>query len=129
MTKPSVEFRDIPGFPGYRATSDGRIWSDRQKHGFLSLFLTTKGYARVSVYQMCRYFQRTVHSLVCETFHGPRPGGCYKWHAAHQNGNKLDNRASNLRWATSSDNREDCRRHGTLPIGPSHWRAKEKPCV
>jgi hypothetical protein len=37
----------------------------------------------------------TVHAMVCETFHGPRPPG---QQARHINGNCEDCRAENLHW-------------------------------
>jgi hypothetical protein len=72
----------------------------------------SKGYLRISVpagpYKQKRLF---VHHLVCEAFHGPRPEGMK---VAHTNGNQLDNRADNLRWATDSENQNDRKGHGTV---------------
>jgi hypothetical protein len=60
--------------------------------------------------------QKLVHLLVMEAFIGSRPLG----HVAnHRNGNRHDNRASNLRWITQSDanrcprprNRDPFRKH------------------
>ena len=42
-----------------------------------------------------------VHVLVLEAFVGPRPAG---YDACHDNGNKRDNRLTNLRWDTRSNN-------------------------
>lgn len=55
-----------------------------------------------------------VHVVVCETFHGPRPPGM---EAAHTNGDKVDNRASNLSWKTRQENEADKVVHGTLRRG------------
>jgi hypothetical protein len=51
-----------------------------------------------------------VHKAVCEAFHGPRPEGM---EAAHNDGDKNNNCADNLRWATPSENSLDRRVHGT----------------
>jgi hypothetical protein len=48
--------------------------------------------------------------LIAETFIGPAPSK--KHHAAHADGNKLNNAASNLRWATAKENCDDMRKHG-----------------
>lgn len=53
--------------------------------------------------------------LVLETFSGPAP--CNKHHAAHNNGNRLDNRLDNLRWATAKENCADQTKHGTKRRG------------
>jgi hypothetical protein len=50
------------------------------------------------------------HSIVCETFHGPRPPGA---HAAHKNNNPSDNRPENLSWKTPTGNAADKIGHGT----------------
>lgn len=59
--------------------------------------------------------------LVCTAFHGPRPSRGHS--AAHGDGDTSNNVASNLRWATWSEQAEDRRRHGTMPIGESNRRA------
>lgn len=56
---------------------------------------------------------RSVHRLVCRAFHGPAPEG--KPVVAHYDGDPLNNRADNLRWASYLDNFEDSIRHGTKP--------------
>ena len=55
---------------------------------------------------------RYVHHLVLEAFVGPCPPGMV---GCHWNDVPNDNRLSNLRWATKSDNRLDCVRNGSDP--------------
>jgi HNH endonuclease len=55
----------------------------------------------------------SVHALVCETYHGPKPSPAHQ--AAHLNGNPSDNRPSNLAWKTPKENAADRVRHGTWP--------------
>lgn len=72
---------------------------------YLSVTLQRDGYLK----------RRSVHSLVCEAFHGPRPTP--KHHCAHGDGDPINNRADNLRWATVKENSEDTRKHGRLRVG------------
>lgn len=57
---------------------------------------------------------RTVHSVVAEAFIGPRPKGM---DVCHNNGNRRDNRAVNLRYDTRSADHLDRIAHGTI-YGP-----------
>lgn len=56
-----------------------------------------------------------VHRLVCEAFHGDPPS--LKYHAAHVNGDSLDNKEFNLYWATPQQNIDDRERHKKLRKG------------
>jgi hypothetical protein len=43
---------------------------------------------------------------------------------AHGDGNIINNKPDNLRWASNAENQEDSRQHGTLPLGSQKWNAK-----
>ncbi len=58
-----------------------------------------------------------IHHLVLEAFVGPRPDGM---EACHNNGDRFDNRPSNLRWGTRSSNRIDSYNHKTKKSGERH---------
>jgi hypothetical protein len=60
--------------------------------------------------------------VICETFHGPRPSPRHV--VAHWNGDRHDNCAANLRWATVSENHADKARHDTRTIGSRNGFAK-----
>lgn len=53
---------------------------------------------------------RYVHDLVAEAFLGPKPQGL---EVCHGDNNTRNNAASNLRYATRSENHRDKRKHGT----------------
>lgn len=63
-----------------------------------------------------------VSRLVCEAFHGAPPSKRHQ--AAHCNGQSLDNRSDNLRWATPEANQADRNEHGTDIRGSKHHAAK-----
>lgn len=64
-------------------------------------------YRIVSIGQFRKVY---IHHLVCATFVAPRPGlmGC-----AHLDGNRENNRATNLAWKTQKENEDDKKQHGT----------------
>ncbi len=62
-----------------------------------------------------------LHRLVAEAFIGdPQPG---KECVAHFNGDKMDNRSDNLRWASRPENEGDKLRHGKHQIGERNSHA------
>lgn len=110
--------RPIPSFPAYGASEDGRIWRIEQIRAWdvvpyeVRRVVGKSGYERVWLSRLGRKqaTPQSVHTLVLETFVGPRPEGM---EAAHGNGNRTDNRLANLRWATKSENCLDRSKHGT----------------
>lgn len=119
------EWRDIPGFAGYQASSHGRIRSlDRMilRRGGLArvkgLILSpfqANGYPRVVLTGRRNVY---VHQLVCLAFYGPPPEG---HEVAHQDGKRDNCCVTNLRWTTRSDNALDRTRHGTAHTRDT-WR-------
>lgn len=68
------------------------------------------GYYFVSLGKEGVLTKRTVHSVVAEAFIGPRPE---RMDICHNNGDRSDNRLSNLRYDTRKGNFEDTLHHGT----------------
>lgn len=100
-------WKQIENFQGYEVSNEGRVRSKKcvlkpQKH--------SGGYQIVSLYIKGKQNIRFVHSLVLTAFVGERPDG---YQACHGNGIKTDNRVSNLRWDTPSENQIDRDLQGT----------------
>ncbi|KKM02613.1 hypothetical protein LCGC14_1782640 [marine sediment metagenome] len=100
--------KQIPGFPNYSVTKDGRVWSHRSKK-WLSLIKNNRDYLQVN---LCNRGRRicAIHRLVLETFVGPCPDNM---ECRHLNGNRQDNRLNNLKWGTHSENQQDAVGHKT----------------
>jgi hypothetical protein len=122
------EWRDVVGFEAhYDVSSHGRV--RRKETGrILRPWIAGSGYYYVELRGVNRKKRATVHALVAEAFHGPRPSPRHE--VAHWDGIATHNSADNLRWATRAENIQDQRRHGTLhaPVmqGAAHPRAKLK---
>ena len=122
--EPTIEYRPIPNFPGYRVGSDGSVWScTNSRHGLLttwrrmSLKPNQGGYYAVPLWHNNTRKVRRVHMLVLECFVGPRPPGMF---GLHKNDQSLDNRLENLYWGTHQDNIQDAIRNKRLRVGKAH---------
>ncbi|WP_245199534.1 HNH endonuclease [Arthrobacter sp. PvP023] len=111
------EWRPTP-FEGYMVSSLGRVRGRTMI--ILKLFIREGDYAIV---HCGNRNPQAVHILVCEAWHGPRPAP--GMHAAHRNGDSMDNSPENLRWATPLENiGQDRLRHGTVLRGADANGAK-----
>lgn len=113
---PSEEWRQT-AFDGYWVSSLGRVrgrrgtilrpWST--KHGHLAVECGKNG-------------NQSVHALVCEAWHGPKPEGMW---VGHRDGDPKNNVPTNLRWVTPSENSRDTAIHGkTRSTTGEHFNAK-----
>lgn len=123
MTNLTEIWKDIPSYEGYyQASTLGHIRSsDRLIHKkenrrgtlidvsqplkgrILKPSLGTHGYLGVGLSKNGKRETHTVHSLISRTFL-EKPEG--KYEVSHKNGNRLDNRLSNLQWLVRKDHRE-----------------------
>lgn len=118
------EWRPVPGYPCFMASSLGRIHVTPGRGGRPHAtvgHLGANGYMSISVPGTKPQKYARVHRLVTMAFHGLPPNGTM---VAHINGCCTDNRPSNLMWATAQQNHDHSRLHGTLPLGEHRWNAK-----
>lgn len=116
-----VECRTVPGFPGYAVGSDGSVWSclpypwrknpeEIQPWRRLVPRRLKNGYYMTSFHKDGKAKPEYIHRAVLMVFAGPpRDGEC----AAHGDGDRSNNRLSNLRWTTRKGNEQDKKAHGT----------------
>ena len=124
------EWRPIPEYPGYEASSEGRIRSFKSGEcRMLKQHSHSKGYLRVSLkHENGKYRCVCSHRFIAKAFI-PNPENLPE--VNHKNGNKTDNRPENLEWVTSSQNHKhayDVLRKQSGAKG-KHWdrRAKFSP--
>lgn len=117
--EPGEEWRPVPSYPGYQASSRGRVRSaymileggHRNKFGHLYLAPSVNGVQRAEA----------AHRMVCEAFHGPCPP---KHECRHLDGDARNNEPANLAWGTKLQNQRDRIAHGTSNTGERNGRAK-----
>jgi HNH endonuclease/NUMOD4 motif-containing protein len=108
------EWRIIPSFPEYEASSLGRI--RRRARGastrpgrILQTPPARTGYLKAPLSIRGCAVHKTVHFLVADAFLGPRPAG---HHINHKDFDKANCRPQNLEYVTREQNEEHARRNG-----------------
>lgn len=123
------EWRVIPFAPSYEASNLGRIRrnkvlaSGKIKVEILIGGMDENGYRIFALRNDRKNIYKSCHRLVAETWLGPCPEGMQ---VCHNNGIKLDNRLSNLRYDTPLNNTLDKVKHGTQTHGENHVSAHLK---
>lgn len=97
-----------PEFPQYLISDEGDVVSlVRATPRPMKLGANGKGYLHVA---LGRRVRRYVHRLVAETYlPNPENKPCVR----HLDGNRNNNRVSNLAWGTYAENEQDKHQHGT----------------
>lgn len=120
-------WKDIPGFEGvYQVSNLGNIKSlNYARRGLphrIAQVYTKDKYLKVDLHKKGLKKTVPVHRLVCDAFVPYIPG---KTEINHINGNKEDNRASNLEWVTHLENV----RHAKKTLGRGGRRPVSVICV
>ena len=102
-------WRLVEGHPGYMVNADGKVRGPSGK--VLRPSQKASGHAFVTTGPRGHRRNLMVHQAVLTAFAGPCPVGM---EGRHLNGHPGDNRASNLRWGTRVEQREDDRRNGVI---------------
>ena len=112
--------KQIPGFPGYSITKDGRVWSYK-RNIWLSLSNDKDGYLRVNLTQNGKAYYSSVHRLVLMAYKGVCPKGM---ECRHLDNDRQNNDLNNLKWDTKKKNQGDRVKYGTDVIGENNPSAK-----
>lgn len=113
----------IPGYEGWYEVSDaGRVRRVRPAHNSHVGKIIAGGSNPVGyrIMRLCRLGVIrgfTTHALVMLAFVGPRPDGAQ---VNHKDGNKKNNRLSNLEYVTPAENIAHAKRNGLMRAGENH---------
>ena len=122
----NIEWRKIPSWPGFEASSDGKIRLTVQRRShmprILKASLSSSKYFVIGTMFDGVKKQESVHRLVCEAFYGPPPSEASE--VRHLDGAKQNNCAENLCWGNAKENAIDRKKHGRDRIGSQHHSAK-----
>jgi NUMOD4 motif/HNH endonuclease len=124
-------WRDVVTMPGiYEVSNLGRVRAcprldssgRRRPGGLLKPWVNGDGYRHITLSLDGRQRTVKVAKLVAMSFCGHRPSLDHD--VLHNDGNKLNDRAANLRWGTARENAADAAQHGVIKRGERHWKAK-----
>lgn len=142
MSDAKVEYRDVPGFPGYRVGNNGSVWSCWKRRS-LGIGFGTESYMSTDYRQLSgsrniygywvvqlrvnkkRSYQK-IHILVLFAFCSLRPAGLL---GLHSDDNKDNNSIGNLYWGTPKENSADAIANGCTNhvVGSDCHMAKLQP--
>jgi len=123
----AVQYRLVPGWPDYSVGDDGSVWTSKLgAHGGWRRMSTppstVTGYPKVTLSQGNVQTDFSVHRLVLLAFVGKPPRS--RMVCRHLNGDRADNRLSNLAWGTFKENEQDKADHGRRPVGAQVYGSK-----
>lgn len=132
---PFEVWEDVGRFPGYQVSSWGRIaslwarggsqhqgWHMSSGRTIMCLVRKKNGYLAANVRDLSgKRWTLVVHRAVIEAFN---PQTDPDHHCLHRDGDRLNNRISNLRWGSHTENVRDRALHGTDNRGERHPLSK-----
>ncbi len=117
----SEEWRQVEFGHHYQVSNLGRVRSMCGHPKFLKPSIFRSGHRKVVLSDTPKTKHMLIHRLVAKAF-VPNPDG--KSDVNHIDGNKANNRASNLEWLSNADNQRHSVSAGIRPLGSAHHKSK-----
>lgn len=116
------EHKNIARFPEYIFRADGVVVSLTRRNPFAMRPIQMGKYVGLHLRRSDGTREKQyLHRLIAEAFHGECPAGMV---CCHIDGDRKNNSAANLMWATQSENNLHKRAHGTAPVGDKNPMAR-----
>ncbi len=120
MEVKNEEWRTVAGYEGlYEVSNMGNVRSTRSGK-LLKPSLNNSGYSVIHFYDHQNFKAFTIHRLVAMAF---IPNPCGKRTVNHIDGDKTNNRADNLEWATYSENHKHAYKTGLKGVSDKQRKA------
>ena len=113
--------KTIPNFEKYAIDENGNVFSYYRKKQ-KSIFISYHGYEMVTLSINKKQKNYAIHYLMAITYVGEKPTPTHQ--VMHLDGNKRNNKASNLKWGTGRENHLEKKNHGTFQEGEKHGMHK-----
>lgn len=122
-----IEWRKSTVYPSYEVSEFGDIRRTCKTNcapaGFvLKPTIDREGYARIQLMRNGKKYKTGLHKVVAIEFLGKQPSPSHQ--VAHNDGVRLNNHWTNLRWATPLENQRDRIKHGTRHFGARNRTSK-----
>lgn len=118
-----AEWKEIKSFSDYEASSEGVIRNKETKQT-IKPFKQTNGYYKIKIYKDHKPYTKMVHRIVAETFLGKSD-----LEVNHKDGNKTNNRLSNLEYVSRSENIKHAYKLGLIPNHAPKGQGKRVRCL
>jgi len=124
------EWRLLRDFPDYEISNDGRLrrataGSNTKIGAHIRVTMSAGAYPRYGLVDRAtgKRVCRNANQLVAAEFLGDPPPG--KTKVLHDDDNRLNCVAANLKWGDDKDNKADAKRNNRYPIGADHPSARK----
>ena len=117
------KWKEIQGFEGlYKISNEGKIYSNKI-NAIMKTYINNNGYECVQLTKNKKRKHFLVHRLVAGAFCSGYQDNLV---VNHIDGNRLNNRSSNLEWCTTKENILDMKLRGTMNVSKAQKVAKIK---
>lgn len=118
-----TEWKEVKGYSNYEVSSEGDIRNKETKQ-LITPHINKTGYYSLKLYQDHKPYTKMVHRLVAVTFMGESD-----LEVNHIDGNKTNNRVSNLEYVSHSENIKHAYKLGLITIHTPKQQGKRVRCL
>lgn len=123
-----MEWREIQGFPNYKISSTGEVWSKHLNRP-MKPYIINSGYLAIDLRKNNERHKKLIHRLVATAF---CEGKTVDKEVNHIDGNRLNNLYSNLEWVTRKENIHHNIKRGVFDVETAQkvaWEKNKKPII